>query len=445
MTAENLLDAIGMVDDRFLVEAPRRPTVRRLLVLAAVIAALMLSAVTAMAVSEDFREIVFSIFQIPTEEKPPIETAPTDAGLREMEVVNIDGAVTARYFAKDGVIRTQDGGFYTCDYHTGENVAFWEVSTEGITQISATREDFLLGYAGQEVRIRFDWAVLNGKLAIEVLPEGLDENPVGNGWNLLPIGNRLDAALLSIPVLEGEYYNFHYLLLDLTTMQTEVLWVSKKPLDGAWFTEDLRYAIGMSGGEYLFLDLGSGKESSFGDARDPYFLNDETIICKLPLTDGTFDLVQYHIPTGVSRVLLENISRKTGDTGYRGIHSGGGEGCHGLLYQGDGSLDVIDLRTAEQLRLTGLDAIDAGYFCTDESPDGSRILLTWEQTNEAGELGYGFTSLGLLDPETGELKLLRRDVSGHTEYLWGWLDENTVVILASDGGNAYWVYTYCFE
>lgn len=445
MTAENLLDAIGMVDDRFLAEVPRRSTVRRFVALAAVIAALMLSAVTAMAVSEDFREMVFSVFNIPTVEAPPVETAPTDAPLQETEVMTIDGTVTARYFAKDGIIRTLDGGFYTCDYQTKENAAFWALSADGITEIPATREDILLLYAGREFRIRFDWAVVNGKLAIQVLPEGLDEDPVGNGWNLLPIENRLDAALLSFPVMEGAYYNFHHLLLDLNTMQTEILWASQKPLDGAWFTDDLRYAIGLSGGEYLFFDAETGTESSFGVAREPYFLNNETIICKLVHDDGSFDLLQYHIPTGVSRVLLEHVARKSGDTGYRGIHSGGGEGLHGLLYQGGGTLDVIDLRTAEQLRLTGLDAIDDGYLRTDESPDGSRVLLAWEKTGEDGELGYGFTSLGLLDPATGELKLLRRDVSGHTEYLWGWLDETTVVLLAGDGGHAYWVYTYRFD
>lgn len=445
MTAENLLDAMGMVDDHFLAEAPRRPVARRLPVLAAVFAALMLSAVTAMAVSEDFREIVFSVFCISGEETPPIASAPADAPSQGIEVVNIDGAVTARYFAKEGIIRTQDGGFYTRDYQNNAQAVFWEVSAQEMTGIPAAREDFLLLYAGRELRIRFDWAVLNEKLAIVVLPEGLDEDPMGNGWNLQPIGDRVDAALLSVPVLEGEFYNIHHLLLDLDTMHTEVLWASDKPLDGAWFTEDLRYAIGLSGGAYLFFDVEAGTESSFGEIREPYFLNNDTIICKQFHGDGSFDLIQYHIPTGISRVLLEHVTRKSGDTGYRGIRSGGGEGFHGLLYRGNGTLDVIDLRTAEQLQLTGLDTIDDGYLRTDESPDGSRILLAWEQTGEDGVLGYGFTTLGILDPSTGELKLLRRDVSGHDESIWGWLDETTVVILATDGGNAYWVYTYCFE
>lgn len=451
MRAEDLLDAFGMVDDRFLADVPQqRFRTSRFLVLAAVVAALILCTLTAAAFSEDFREIVFSVFRIPTVETPPVqtipsETMPTETGLREVEVVEIDAGVTARYFAKDGIIRTEDGGFYTCDYDTHANPAFWEITSDGITQVPATHVEFPLEYGGRNWLIRFDYCILNQKLAIEVWPDGLGEDPVGNGWNLTPIGSRLDAALLSIPVLEGEYYHFHYLLLDLEERTTEVILAAELPLDYAVFTDDLRYAIGISGSEYWFFDLEKGTSVSFGSANDPYFLNNETIICKIPRADGTFDLVQHHILSGVSRVLLESMSRKSGETGYRGIHSGGAEGYHGLIYQDAGTVDVFDLRTAERIKMNGLDQLDKGYLRTDESPLGSRILIAYEQSNEAGELGCGFTSLGLLDPRSSVLKLLRRNVSGHTEYLWGWLDETTVVILGSDNNSAYWVYTYSFE
>lgn len=446
MTADNLLDAIGMVDDSFLTEQRRgRPVWRFLVALAAAVALLALSVGTAMAVNEGFREAVFSIFRIGTTETPPVELPTEDLapGLREMDVMDLEDQVTARYFAKNGVIQTVAGGLYTCDYDTHEDPAFWEIGVEGITEIAATRLDFPLEYGGRTIRILLDYGVINGKLAIRVWPQGLNEDPVGNGWNVVPIGDRLDAALLSIPVLENDHYNFHFLFLDLKTLETRVLLATETPLDHAWFSSDLKYAIGVHWGEYWFYDLEQGTSASFGQAREPYFMDDETIICKVPGSGEAFDVVRYHIPSGTSRVLLYDASRKVG---YRGIGWNGAEGTWGLLYDGSGSMEAVDYRTGERLSLTGLDALDTGSLRTDESPNGSRILIAWEQTNGEGALGYGFTSLGLLDPETGVLKLLRRDVSGNEESFIGWIDDHTVVIIAhGEDGKSCWVYAYRFE
>ena len=107
-------------------------------------------------------------------------------------------------------MKTCEGGFYTSAWREGDaapyDPAFWEITLDGVEEVSITRVDLPFTHGGSTFRILFDYAVLNGRLAIQVWPEGLDEDPIGNGWNTEPIGQRTDAALLTIPVLSGGYY-----------------------------------------------------------------------------------------------------------------------------------------------------------------------------------------------------------------------------------------------
>ena len=139
-----LLDAFGLIDDQFVVpeEKLRRISWRRgltVLVAAVMIAAMCIG--TAMAVSEDFRSFVFSIFRIETPDLPPIaeETHPTEPGLHEMDIVNIDGQVNAWYFSSGGFMAVHEGGFYTSAWREPDTVPadsdFWEITFDGIREV----------------------------------------------------------------------------------------------------------------------------------------------------------------------------------------------------------------------------------------------------------------------------------------------------------------------
>lgn len=456
MNADMMLDAFGLIDDRFVIpdEKPKIISWRR--TLAVLVAAVLISAMcigTAMAVSEGFRDFVFSIFRIETHDIPPAteEIHPTEPGLHEMDIVSIDGQVNAWYFSSGGYLMVCDGGFYTGEWSDAgaapADPAFWEITFDGIQEVPGKRVDFLFTHGGKDFRIRFDCAVLNGRLAVRVFPEGLDADPIGNGWNVQPIGSRTDAVLLTIPLLTEAGYTHDLFLLDLNTQEAEPL-ILDAPLlaDAYWVTENLHYAIivGCDPSSYDFHywlhDLQSGETTELPqNVQSAWFLDNHTLAYRQALGNDRFSLVRYHIPTGVEQVILDNIS--TDD--YRPIRNHWAEGAHGLLYSGDGTVSLVDFRTGEQMELTGL---DAGHLTCDESPDVSRIMLGYQE-------GDGFASLGILDPETGILKLLNREVSG-SESFAGWLDRDTLVITAHDipdpdlnftPGDGYYVYVYRFN
>ena len=450
MNADILLDAIGLIDDRFVVpqEAVSRVSWRRTLSVAlAAVLILALCMGTVMAVSPQFRDLVFAIFRTETHEQPPAGNAdslPTEPGLQELDVVNFDGVVNAQYFTSDGLVLTCNGGFYTCSQgaFAPDDAAFWEIRPEGIVEVDATRIDFPLTQGNRTLEIIFDYAVLGGRLNIKVWPQGLDNDPVGNGWNVTPIGSRTDAALLTVPVLLGDYYTHDFLLLDLTTLETrdllESIPLKHVAVDACQLTSDLHYGLimgtDMESGDYGYwiCDLEKNTISPL-DVSDPYLLNDETIIFRESLGDGLMNIVRLHIPTGIRTEIVRNAA-------YRGIWNTNGTGAHGLIYHTN-SITLVDLRTCDTLELTGL---NPEKLTASESLDGSRIMIAYQETNDQGELGYGFSSLGILNPETGVLQMLTREVSGNPETFWGWLNRSALVITAQDVAEGYYVYVYEF-
>ena len=481
MNPDKLLDAFGMIDDRFLVSEKKVhavPLRKRLLVLIAAILVFMLFVGTAMAVSKEFQELIFSIFSLQTHEQPPAantDILPTEdgmnssqSGLQEIDKVSIDGIVHAHYFTSDGIVLTREGGFYTCAHRDADAVpddaAFWEIRADEIVNVGATRIEFPLTHGDRTLQIIFDYAILNGKLSIKVWPQNMDEDPVGNGWNIEPIGNRTDIALLTVPVDIGLDDTHDFFLLDLATLETIDLLGSiphdtiiphdTMVIDAGWVTDDLHYMILMcfnyekGGYEYWVCDLERNTITALADltettATKPYFLDESTIIFQEALGRERFNVVSHHIPTGVQNVIVENTILRSGDNpGYRGIQMQGGHGAHGLLFREDGSVDLIDLHTRVTLNMTGL---DTDKLTTSESPDGTRIMIAYEEENESGYLGYGFSELGVLNPETGVLQMLTREISGDPESFWGWLNNNTLVVTAHDAAGKYYVYVYDFQ
>lgn len=475
MNPDKLLDAIGMLDDRYF-EVENKVSIvtwrRRLIILFAAVLVMILSVGTAMAVNLEFRTLIFSVFNIETHEQPPAGdmatlpaedgAGPTKSSLQELDVINIDGVVHAHYFTSDGIVLTYEGGFYTCSHSdvdtVPEDAAFWEIHRDGIARIDTTRIDFSFTHGNRTLQLIFDYAILNGKLSIKAWPQNLDENPVGNGWSVEPVGNRTDIALLIVPVRTGADYTHDFLLLDLTTLKTTNLLQSiscdNLIIDALWVTNDLHYAVLMgvdkkSGSNgYWFCDLKRNTittlEALTGkDATEPYFLDNSTIVFKETLGTGQFNIGSYHIPTGVQNVLIENTTGRLGNNaGYRTIQRNGGSGKHGLQFCEDGSVDLIDLRTCAVLNMAGL---NTDKLTTSESPDGTKILIAYEETNENGEVGYGFSCIGILNPETGVLQMLTRNISGNRETFWGWLNNDTVVITACDAADSYCVYVYEFR
>ena len=499
MNADTLLDAIGMVDDDLLVQEKRTvsPFRRKLIVLVAAVLILALSVGVVTAEEGDFQQlrqeisqfaesvekVFLKVFNIETPEKPPESTLgpkpplnaettapnemtepnettqPSEPMLEYVTMVDIEGAVYAHYFSGTGYRQVFEGGFYTYPERERppKEATFWEITKDGIVDVGNTRVDFILNHGGRDFRILFDYAVLAGKVCIMVWPEGKDENPYGNGWNARPVGNRTDIVLLSIPVSTSWDYSHDYLLLNLETLETvnllEGIPVEELIIDALWVTEDLRYAL-MTGynvrtkqSRDWICDL---EEKQIWETRawtgsdicdDPYFLDDRTLIACDYLPEERISVARYDIRTGEQTIIVENVPRR-GETGYRPIYSRGAGGYHGLLYEEDGTAWLIDLRTGERYSLAGL-TMSKSYRI--ESPDGKYILFADQERAKDEKTSFCYPRIGLLDPKTGEMKVLTRDISGNAEYLYGFLDSNTVVISSRmDENDGYYLYVYEF-
>ena len=498
MNADTLLDAIGMVDDDLLVQEKRTviPYRRKLIVLVAAVLILALSVGVVTAEEGDFQQLrqeisqfaesvekaFLKVFNIETPEKPPESTLgpkpplnaettapnettepneitqPSEPMLEYVTMVDIEGAVYAHYFSGTGYRQVFEGGFYTFPERERppKEATFWEITKDGIVDVGNTRVNFVLNHGGRDFRILFDYAVLAGKVCIMVWPEGLNENPYGNGWNARPVGNRTDIVLLSIPVNKSQDYTHDYLLLNLETLETtnllEGIPVEDLVISYMWVTDDLRYALmncydlHTKNHVYGLCDLEektfANLEELTGDlGRDPYWLDDRTLIANEYLGDERITVARYDIPTGERTVIVENVPR-SGETGYRPINSRGAGGYHGLLYEEDGTAWLIDLRTGERYSLAGL-TMSKSYRI--ESPDGKYILFADQERAKDEKTSFCYPRIGLLDPKTGEMKVLTRDISGNAERLSGFLDSNTVVISSRmDENDGYYLYVYEF-
>lgn len=498
MNADKLLDAIGMVDDDLLVREEKRTVIpfrRKLIILVAAVLILTFSVGTVAAEEGDFQQLrqevsqnirefaesvekaFLKVFKIETPEKPPESTLgpkppltaettgpneitqPPEPMLEYVTMVDIEGAVYAHYFSGNGYRQVFEGGFYTYPEweRPPKEATFWEITKDGIVDVGNTRVDFVLNHGGRDFRILFDYAVLAGKVCTMVWPEGLDEDPYGNGWNAVAVGNRTDIVLLSIPVSKNRDYTHDYFLLDLETLETvnllEGIPVEDLVTGTLWLTDDLRHAL-MTGYNvrtqkhtFWLCDL---EDKQIWEMRawtgsdisdEPYFLDDRTLIAYDYLPEGRITVARYDILTGEQTVIVENVPR-TGESGYRPIYSRGAGGQHGLLYEEDGSVWLIDLRTNEWYSLAGLTMSDSYRI---ESPDGKHILFADQQRAMDEKTSFCYPRIGLLDPKTGEMKVLTRDISGNAEYLYGFLDSNTVVISSRmDENDGYYLYMYEF-
>jgi len=470
MDSEKLLDAIGLVDDCFLqIEERKHLSIqRKMMVFIAAILLIALSIGSVIAMNGAIRERFLSILRLETHERPPegqtgelANAQSPSAGLKKIGIVDIEGKLYAHYFAGNGFVRPVEGGFYTSSWwekgQIPDDGVFWEVRREGAIKAETKRVDFPFYLEEKTLQITLDYAVLNNRLCIQIWQRGLEENPVGNGWNVVPIGTRTDIALMSIPVKKGLDYTQELYLLDLTSLETRNL-LSNVQHDhltvyAARLTQDLRYAL-LSGFDeskdkyrytYWLCDLESGEITQIEDlagagATEPYFLDSTTLICELVLDSGNIHVVRINLKTKQKTVVVANVPRKR-DTnyGYMQINSHGAGGVHGLLYDRDGNAVLVDLRSGDTESLFGLDLNGA---MIQEGPDAQFLFIAYGQTAKDEPTSKCYPEIGMLNPKEGVLYLLKRDISGNAENFWGWLDSNTVAFTSRNSDGSYYIYLY---
>lgn len=176
-----------------------------------------------------------------------------------------------------------------------------------------------------------------------------------------------------------------------------------------------------------------------------YFLDNRTMVLHEHVGDGNITVARYDIPTQERTAIVENMPWRSGTPRYATIARRDGSGAHhGLVYEEDGSVWLVDLWTGEHKSLAGLDMTGVYEY---ESPDGKMVLFAYAKQAKDEKTCVYYPKIGLLNTETGEMLMLNRDVSGNWEYCYCFLNSNTVVIGSQrdeNGGYYYYIYEFVY-
>jgi len=481
MTVDLLIDAIGQIDDKYILGAKdieiskvtgdpkqnghdiryrRRILGRKVYIcIAATIVFILASFATAMAVSVEFREAVFSIFHIGTTEVIPSTEVNSNMNstIEHISDSNIDGEVSVYYFKINGIIQANNGIVYSSQYNETD-AAFFNVTAKGLEEITATRVEFAYSFKGTDFNIKYDYTIYNDNLYFRVLPESLDVNPYKYGWSMYKAGNSTDKVWLILPYSVKEDYSSYPLLLNIKTNEItdvfEGVDVENIVIDKWQFTDDMAYALisGYSDDhtkgfwicDILQKTITPVSELTGRTINDCYILEDEMIVCYAANGDN-FDVINYDIHTGAETTVVENVQHYglTDDgSGFSPIEYNGGQGQHALLFDSDGNVTLLDLVTGNQLPLTGLK--NDGTLITSESPDGKHIMIAFRDSDYSGSLAMH--EIGVLDTQTGVLTMMdRENYEAKTENVVGWLDNDRIAVIAHDDTDECYLYVYYFD
>lgn len=451
MNRDVLLDAIGMVDDRFLSEdkLPVKRHGRKLTVLLAAVVALLAMTVTAMAVSEDFRERIFAFFHIEQKQIIPENTINTEVNAENMFAepgIVIGDVIQGRYIHTPVSTLAEEGVFLVCtdDAHTKQGSyydAYYENQGEFIKLDEHTfAQDYVLH--GTTFRVEFDWAEHNGKTIVT----WVDENT-----NTRIPGNAGDPSALLIQFVfastndSGDYIESYYpVLLNLRTGElTDVLagtgaerleWIGNSAISED-LTKMLLCSITKDGYSLHYVDLTSNKMHSLeelsGEKVESCSLIGNKLAC-WSLTDGYYKAWSIDLTTLQRTELFAPVfnaaATPEADAGIMFMMGFDNWVHEGNMYAGSifalevdeaQNVFVIDLATGQKVPI-------AGCIWTPDtqkipSPDGTKLLLA-----EAPD-GQEYKYVGVLDFDNLTFTEFSRE-NGQNEYLAYWFDENTVVI-----------------
>ena len=436
MNEEKLIFAIGEIEDSYILSAGKKLNIKGrsrkvIICIAAVVALLLTTFATAMAVNEDFRESVLSIFSISETEQiqhsGTVEIGDVNASYMELN---------DRYILRNGLVYMAREEVF-CIFNDGELIGL-ETKTNLI--------DFQ--HNGVTMRLRYAYTVFDGQLhTMEISQDNMDMNPLMYCWSITPLRGSEDKAwLTTLNEIDGDY-SAYPLLLDVSTgdmvdilqgtdLQTIVC-------DAWFFSPDNKYAVIRTAGDDRLVDIENNTVTELKDCHESYFLSDGSLLCFVSSEDG-FDLIRRNLQNGEEITLLHNerFAGKTADhSGYMNIDYYGGAGNHALLSDESGRVTMLDLRDGSKLLLDGITKEQGEKIYTLESADGEQVLVAVKERGTRG----AFRSLGIIGCESGTLKIFDRNniLDSCGEQLLGFMADGSVGIIGmSEEGQ--WLYVYDF-
>lgn len=456
MTPDKLLDAIGMLDDRFFEEQHKTRTVslkRKFTALLAAVLIMILSIATAMAINTDFREFVFRFFHIEQTQMIPDSSIDADLSIDDMfaeEPIIIGDVIEGTYVHTPVSTHARSGIYIVCtdEVEMRQGSHYDGYCIENGEFIKLEEHTFQQDYTlyGNDLHLEFDWVEYNGAVSItHVEPNDIfrKENESGDA----------SAALFTLQLTwqdeEGEHHGTSYpVLLNLYTGElTDILAgtsASRMPqIDKSAISPDhTKLLLGQNTEEGYFLyyvDLARKQVYSVdefsGQHATACSLIGNTLAC-WSLQENRYTAWKIDLTTMERSELFSSVfnaaATPEADAGIVFM-----EGFDGLNRWGDmyiGSRFALEVDEAQNVYVidltTGAKTQIEGYTWRNNtqrtpSPDGKKLLLAGE-----GSAGSDFEYIGVLDFDTMMFAEFSRE-NELDEYLAYWFDKNTVIVCSA--------------
>lgn len=499
MNTMHLLEALGNVQDPYILSAAqglgyeakiqkrRFPLGRAAACLTAALLFLCLSFGTAMAVSPEFREFVYSFLRIEQPEVVPEHTSPIAESSGQLSVetekISIGSHLEGTYVHTPVASHGRNGLFLICTDEVMMNSGnhYDAYREENGTLVKLEERTFCQDYTilGNDFHVEFSWVDAGGHCVITYA----DSEELWHKQNLSgPLENTLFTFACQIP---GNTYLTNYpVLINLNTGElTDILaGTGADTLDGIYqaaISDDLtRMVLVTQEMELYYVDI-PGKQlynvdALSGEHAEECALTDTTLTCWVLEGDsieeaalGSYRIWAIDLETLERRDLFQALPatpatsydvwsetycvREDLTPGFTGLHflEGFNMTFHwGNMYSGsDFALEVdenrkvwvIDLATGEKSVIDDFIWPEMEYPQVEciPSPDGQKLLIQWR-----GEMTY-YDQIGVLDfGQKTYFTFSRENLNDVNERTIYWFDHNSIIIATTshEGTTDYYVY-----
>lgn len=422
-----------------LTQRPRRRTGMRVLLAAAVAAALLIATLgVAMAANPDFRDAIYSIFHIQTREPMAEAAEVTDENVQLWKHLELEDAAEIDYYTvRIPYMPVAEDTLYHWDETGG---VFYHLTEKGFEEIPGTRVETDVAFGGATQHIVYDWAKVNGQYVLGYREDPrMNENPYGYAWMLHQPDPTSPTVWLTLPDWSKSFAPCPFLLDLETGAWTDVLQgmeygrFDEERMPSWRFSPDMQHLLLTDdcGGAWLYdtnaqteTDLSLEGSQALLDADFP----DADTIVLMTVDNQIYSFTWYHLKDGT----LEQRSYPSDaeGPGLRSVLTP--VASRGILLNADGTLSLTDLQTGIGAQLPAFDR-DCVYLLNG---DGTQMLCVDRRLSDSGSDGLltqTFTGFSVCDLENHTVVRLDRETSDDaSEWSVFWLDNQRFAVWAEN-------------
>ena len=469
MNNQTILDAIGMIDDHYILSAQKqlgcipsqeaslstvvpvkRIRSKAVIGIAAAMMLLLSSFVTAMAVNEEFREMVFEFFHITA-----VENVPNGNDSADKTHVDLGVGVSAEYINVGKELTSSGNGIlYNINYsENGEisDVSFYQLTGGIVQDIQTNRTEFHVSAGGTSVDGYAYWCLSDDRFAAIGRGQTTDRSKM---WEISTISGQSEMVLLSIYSGIEDNLAFYAFWLDLHTGAAEAVFEDDGLCELTHVQEfqvapNCKYALIRGQSDYDLTDAPYVYNLEYGNLLQlldmtgtenidkVLWADDDTALLTLK-KDNHYICWAYHIQESTMEKTVDEPLLNSDVDGSGGVVDLNGRyllhvdetGVVAVIDQKDGTRSAAIYGFVYDKRgqiLLGADGEKACYFVSAQSSDSLSV-----------------ETLGVIDFTAAKFTIFDRSgFDQNQELRLGWLDKNSVAI--STAGNGADLYVYKFE